>query len=49
MLWYLGKAILDCKKTPTKEVGSSPTQRLMSGRTKTQLPTASLTEASRGN
>ena len=34
------KAILDWRNTPTKEVGSSPTQRLMSRRTKTQLPTA---------
>ena len=34
------EAILDWRNTPTKEVGSSPTQRLMSRRTKTQLPTA---------
>ena len=32
---YLRKAILDWKNTPTKEVGGSPTQRLMSRRTMT--------------
>ena len=34
------KAILDQRNTPTKEVGSSLTQCLVSKRTKTQLPTA---------
>ena len=37
---FLWKAILDWRNTPTKEVGTSPTQSLMSRRTKTQLPTA---------
>ena len=36
----LWKAILDWRNTPKKEVGSSPTQCLMSRKTKTQLPTA---------
>ena len=36
----LWKAILDWRSTPKKKVSSSPTQRLMSRRTKTQLPTA---------
>ena len=36
----LWKAILDWRNTSTKEVGSSPIQRLTSRRTKTQLPTA---------
>ena len=36
----LWKAILDWRNTPTKEAGSSPIQRLMSRRTKTQLLTA---------
>ena len=30
---------MDWRNTRTKEIGSSPTQRLMSRRTKTQLPT----------
>ena len=36
----LWKAILDWRKSSKKEVDSSPTQRLMPRRTKTQLPTA---------
>ena len=36
----LWKAILDWRNTPTKEVGSSRTQRLMSLRTKNLPPTA---------
>ena len=36
----LWKAIMDWRNTPTREVGSSPTQRLMSRRTKTQAPSA---------
>ena len=31
---------MDWRNTPTREVDSSPTQRLMSRRTKTQAPSA---------
>jgi len=35
------RAILDWRNTPTESVGSSPSQRLMSRRTRTCLPIAS--------